>query len=154
MSRGFTLIETLIYLALLSLIFFGLFVSFFAIVEGAGRAAVQNRLQDEGGFLLAKIGWAMNGAESVVADGSGLQVLSAGNTLKIYSCGINNKDLCWQSDNAKLNDSRIELANPVFNVYSDGNGVESMKASFTLRTRTATGQIVARDFETTEYLMK
>lgn len=154
MDRGFTLIETLIYLAMLSLIYMGLFVSIFAIFEGMGRDAAKNMLQNEGFFLLAKIDWAMNGAESIVADGSDLQVINAGETVKIYSCGASDNDLCWKSEDAKLNNSNIEVADPVFSHYSSENGVESMTASFTLRTRTATGQIVAQDFETTEYLMK
>jgi len=153
MDRGFTLIETLIYLAMLSLIFAGLFVSIFAIHEGTGRAAVKNMLQSEGIFLLAKIDWAMNGAESVVADGSGLQVTRGGEMVKIYPCG-GGKDLCWKSEDAKLNNSNVEVADPVFSHHSSGNKVEFITAGFTLKTRTATGQIVAQDFETTEYLMK
>lgn len=57
---GFTLIETIIYIALFSIIFTGLFVSTYPILTGAERLTSNIAADSETAFVLAKINYALN----------------------------------------------------------------------------------------------
>lgn len=59
-QSGFTLIETIIYIALFSIIFTGLFVSTYPILTGAERLTSNIAADSETAFVLAKINYALN----------------------------------------------------------------------------------------------
>jgi prepilin-type N-terminal cleavage/methylation domain-containing protein len=56
-KRGFTLIETIIYLALFSIVIGGALAATTVLFEGAGRNTTEARLQEEGTFMLEKIAY-------------------------------------------------------------------------------------------------
>jgi len=60
--RAFTLIETLMYLALLSVLMSGSLVSAYAIAESAERNRAAAWLEQEGLFLLRSVHWDIQGA--------------------------------------------------------------------------------------------
>lgn len=62
---GFTLIETLIYLALLMLIMSSAVVSAFYIIDSSEKEKTNLNTIAEAGFLLRKIDWALTGADAV-----------------------------------------------------------------------------------------
>lgn len=64
MKRGFTLIETIIYIALLAFIMGGALSATYNIIENAGRLDANVTIQEEGNFVLRKINWALSGASS------------------------------------------------------------------------------------------
>ena len=64
-SNGFTLIETIVYLALFSIMMGGAIVALFNLFESSGRELTHIMLQEEGNFIIAKINWAISGAQSV-----------------------------------------------------------------------------------------
>ncbi|MFA6375994.1 MAG: prepilin-type N-terminal cleavage/methylation domain-containing protein [Candidatus Paceibacterota bacterium] len=125
--HGFTLIEVLIYLALMGLLFSGLFVSAFIIIENIGRNDTQIMVQDEGAFLMAKIEREANIA--VFEEHSG--------------------DL--EINGIPLNNSSIQVGNLKFASSPDGGLVT---ASFTLSTKTVAGKNYSRDFSTIYFLHK
>jgi len=57
--RGFTLIETVIYIALLTLIMGGTLAATYELLSGQGRASGHNTTEQEGNFVLGKFAWAM-----------------------------------------------------------------------------------------------
>lgn len=120
---GFTLIEVLIYLALIGLLFSGLFVSAFAIIENTGRNDTQIMILEEGNFLLAKIEWKANSTSTVFGVESGY--------LKINGVPLNN--------------SSTRLANLGFASSTDGGLIT---ASFSLSAKTDSGRDYSQDFST------
>lgn len=62
--RGFTLIETVMYIGLFGLLMTGAVVASYEIVRSSSQTSGRNSVQEEGGFVLRKIGWALSGMES------------------------------------------------------------------------------------------
>ena len=77
-NRGFTLIETILYVALLALIVGGALLAVLDLIEGAGRVSTRTSLQDEGNFVLRKINSALTGASTINVPVSGIS-----NTLSV-----------------------------------------------------------------------
>lgn len=71
-NHGFTLIETVIYIALLALIMGGALLVSLDLIEGSGRTGSNTTLQDEGNFVLRKINWALTGASAINTPASGI----------------------------------------------------------------------------------
>lgn len=70
-SRGFTLIETLIYLALFSIIIGGMLVSTYNLIEGGNRASARVKSQEEASFVLRKLDWLLAGSPTINLPASG-----------------------------------------------------------------------------------
>jgi type II secretory pathway pseudopilin PulG len=66
-SRGFTLIEALIYIALLGLIMTGAVATSYQLAESEASLASDHRVQEEGNFVINKLQWALSGAQTVSA---------------------------------------------------------------------------------------
>lgn len=60
MNRGFTLIEAIIYIALLGLIMTGAVATAYQLLSGAGSLATKNTAGEEGNFVLRKLDWALS----------------------------------------------------------------------------------------------
>ena len=72
--RGFTLIETIVYLALFSIVIGGALAATMLLFEGAGRDTARARLVEEGAFMLGKM--AYDNAQQKVSDTAYLQSLT------------------------------------------------------------------------------
>jgi len=59
--RGFTLIETVIYIALLSVLLTGALIASADLIESAGKSNAHATTQDEGSFVSRKLEWALSG---------------------------------------------------------------------------------------------
>lgn len=59
-QSGFTLVEAIIYIALFSILFTGLFVSIFPLFMGAERLTENVAADSESAFILSKINFAIN----------------------------------------------------------------------------------------------
>lgn len=68
--KGFTLIETLIYIALFTLIIFGSVVTAYNLVQGSDMLNKKTVTEEEGNFVLRKLDWAMTGLTSISIGGS------------------------------------------------------------------------------------
>jgi hypothetical protein len=64
--KGFTLIETIIYLALFSIVIGGALAATILLFESAGHDTTGARLQGEGAFILSKI--AYNSTQASISD--------------------------------------------------------------------------------------
>ena len=78
MTRAFTLIETLLYIGLMSFLMTGMLASAFAISGSADRNRTEALLSQEGLFLMQAIRWGLQGAEIVSASGDRLVAEAAG----------------------------------------------------------------------------
>lgn len=64
-QAGFTLIETLIYLALFAIVIGGGMVALYQIIQSTDAANNKVIVQEEANFLLRKIDWALTGATAI-----------------------------------------------------------------------------------------
>lgn len=62
---GFSLIETVIYMALVALVIGALLVSTYSMVDGSVRLQNKAVVSQEGLFLVRKLDWALSGATAV-----------------------------------------------------------------------------------------
>lgn len=69
-NKGFTLIESLIYIALFTLILSGGFATAYNLIEGTDRLNTRTVIIEESNFVLRKINWVLNGAETVTVPSS------------------------------------------------------------------------------------
>lgn len=63
--RGFTLIETVLYIAFLSLILGGAVFTAYNLTQSSGRGDADAARQEEGNFILRKISFALSSASAV-----------------------------------------------------------------------------------------
>ncbi len=70
-NRGFTLIETIIYIGLFALIIGGSFLAVYQILQGSAQVAVKSTVQDEESFALRKIEWALGSVQTISSPVSG-----------------------------------------------------------------------------------
>lgn len=78
MTRGFSLIETIIYVALLGLLLSGGIVTAYQITQSSYVVAGKNATQEEGHFVLRKLEHAFVGASDVSVSGSTLTITRYG----------------------------------------------------------------------------
>lgn len=165
MSRGFTLIESLIYIALFTIIVGGLFASAFGFFESMGRNQSRSTLQTEQDFMLAKIDWVLEGAHTVSVPsatslsvnkwntgyGNPIQLCLAGSDLRIlYGAGT-----CITAGRV-LNGGDVTVSNLTFirTVSAGINAPEIIEAGFTVSLRTPNGATISQTASTTRYLHK
>lgn len=78
-ESGVTLLETLVYIALFSVIIGGTLVAVFQIVESTSKSQARVLALSEGTFIISKIKWLSSGAESIVIqDPASVVVTKAG----------------------------------------------------------------------------
>ncbi len=65
MKKGFTLIETLIYIALFTILIGAGFSTAFGLIQSGESLGNKNITNSELDFVLRKIDWAMNGVETI-----------------------------------------------------------------------------------------
>lgn len=73
-KKGFTLMETLIYMALFGILMTGAITATYQLLTGGSRIETAVAVQEEGNFINRKINWALIGATGVVSGGSTLTI--------------------------------------------------------------------------------
>lgn len=66
-SRGFTLLETIIYIGLFGVLMSGVLVAVYQLIDGGVHNMQRVAIQEEGLFINRKISWALAGATGVTA---------------------------------------------------------------------------------------
>jgi type II secretory pathway pseudopilin PulG len=172
--RAFTIIETVVYLGLFSILIGGAVVGAYNVFESAGREQTRAMLQEEGSFLIGKINWAVSGASSVNTPGGGqfgssLSVNKvtglAGNGQPIIETVIINIPVSpgnIQIQNGAnpavtLNNTNVTITRLGFlHTLPTGNGIipESIEASTTMTALAPNGMVISQDFSTTVYIRR
>jgi len=163
-SAGFTLIETLVYLALFAIVIGGGIVAVYNIIEGTNANRNQAILQEEANFLLRKVDWALTGATSITtpaaaASGGNLVINKSiggvSTTLTFSTCVANY--VCLQRAAApaqSLNSGSIKVTNLKFQRSTSVPGKpDAITTTFTLTTA-QNGRTATQNFSTTKYLRK
>lgn len=156
MKPSFTLIESLIYLALFALVIGGILISTYQTIEGTERTNSNIVVQEEANFLLRKIDWALTNISSISNP-------SAGNTSSVLSVTktdlpLSDNPLTFDTNSSSLRLTRgsfaptplssvnVSITNVVFeHIASTGTKPAAIKASF---------KINDKPFSTVKYLRK
>lgn len=151
--KGFTLIEVLIYSALIAVIISGSLIAVYQIIEGSD--SVQNKIiiEQEANFLLSKIRWALTGATTINIPTIGL----ASSTLSINKANYSENPIIFDlnSNNIRikhgsgdptiLNNQNTAINNLVFeHLAANGGGPEGLKINLTVNNKLFTTIIYLR----------
>ena len=155
-TKGFTLIETLVYLALFALIIGGMVVAAYALFESSDRNQTKAMLQEEKAYLMGKIEWALSDVKVVsvpTASASGPTLTLTkydGTTVTVTSSGT--KVLF---NTTVLNNTNTTISNLVFiHTYGGTINPESLEVGFTITAKTPTGADISQRASTTIYFRK
>ena len=161
LPRGFTLIETLVYLALYAIIIVGSLASVYGMFESSAHNETAAMVEEEGDYLIGKIDWALFVAVSIqlpTNSGNALSVTrSDGRVISIRSVGPNMRIQENASPFQTLNNSNVTISRLQFTraiSVSDGLDPESISVAFTIYATTSDGHVLSRDFSTLQYLRK
>jgi Tfp pilus assembly protein PilE len=158
MNKGFTLIETIVYLALFALVISGIVTSMYDLYDITGRNQSKALLQEEKDFLSAKIGMTLQNIDptktiSPAANSAGafLSATSFDGTTNTISLASGQLLL----NALPLNNTNVTISNLVFiHSYAGGANPESIEAGFTISERAPNGMLVSQSASTTRYLRK
>ena len=155
-SRGFTLIDTLVYLALFTMVVGGLIVSAYSFFESSGRNISKSVLQNEQNFLLAKINWTLNNVQTISAPA----INASGSTLTVSTYSGTNATLTRTGALLTLNGVALNTPDlsvtrfTVIHTYAGGNNPEYIEAGITLSMKTPNGMTIQQSASTTRYIRK
>ena len=159
MKKGFTLIETIVYLALFTLIIGGLFVAAYALIESVGRNQTKAIVQEEKGFLVGKIHNVLNAARSASVSGPILVVYEYGSPVQVCVSGMDLRILRNSGDclisGSILNTEYVAITDAVFlHAYAGGLNPERLEVGFTISAKTPNGMSISEHASTTGYIRK
>ncbi|HVM73268.1 MAG TPA: prepilin-type N-terminal cleavage/methylation domain-containing protein [Candidatus Paceibacterota bacterium] len=156
---GFTLIETLVYLALYALIIGGALTAVYSMIESSARNEATAMTEEEGDYLLAKIDMTIGDTASVRVPNSSGDTLSVvefdGTAVTLNNCGTG---LCRTEGTAvpqRLNNSDVSVSKLTFtyiHATSDGFDPARVSASFLLTATTSDGHTRSRDFSVSRFI--
>lgn len=153
-NKGFTLIETMIYSALISMIIGMILVSVYQLIIGNERIVQKNIIEEEANFLLKKIEWGLNGVSSInsPAPGASSSALSINKLNYFYNPVIFDADSGnlrvkkGSGNPAILNSQNVSVNNVKFQrIAAIGNAPEAVKIIINVNQR---------PYQTTIYLKK
>ena len=149
--KGFTLIETIIYIALVGLFLSGMVLTSYQLLQGSSITSGKTTLQDEGGFALRKLDWALESASNVSVSGSTLTITRydsntvvirlTGTALEMRESAIGTSFFPITTSNVKVSSATFQL------IGSSPKGV-----TVTINIKTANGTDSALPFVLTKYL--
>jgi prepilin-type N-terminal cleavage/methylation domain-containing protein len=127
-NKGFTLMETMIYIALFGIIMTGAVVGTYNLIEGGNHNINSTRIQEEGTFLNRKINWALSGATAATISGGGSTLtvtrpdLGAQSPLVISGTGNIITIARGTGAAVELNSDRFSISNVAFAYTAAVNG--------------------------------
>ncbi len=137
-DAGFTLIETVIYIALLGMIIGSGVVAAYHMIEENNRLRGQIIIAEEGNFLLRKIDSVFTGAGIIYLPTAGAtgQVLRLGNNGTLFRFELNSGILMIKKDSGdlvSLNSDNTTLTNLIFeHIPSNSTKPAGVRVSFLL----------------------
>lgn len=160
-GAGFTLIETLVYVALLSLITSFVMVVFYQIISGQNQNRNRVEVDAEANFMMQKILWALTGAQTInqPAAGATSSVLSVnkynfGQNPLVFDIGSRNLRMTRGAGAPViLGASRVAVDQLVFqHIAASPNVPEAVKVTLDVISSDITRPAASSTLENTIYL--
>jgi len=98
-NRGFTLIETMIYIALFSILIGTGFVTAFQLIDSSDKLSTKTVTAEEGNFVSRKIDWVFTGLDATNPPTIGGS-LPCSQTIKVYKTNFSSNPIMLQFDSA------------------------------------------------------
>ncbi|KKW23866.1 MAG: hypothetical protein UY70_C0021G0010 [Candidatus Kaiserbacteria bacterium GW2011_GWB1_52_6] len=153
-NRGFTLIETIVYVALFGVLMAGILPAVYSVLQGGAQINRRATVQDEENFVFRKIGWALSsidpaqtyspasGSSAALSltryDGIHVAMRLSGTTVQLSEDGgVTYYPIT--TPNVQVSDLTFTYLSP------SGNGPAGMRASMTINGESAS---------TTRYIRK
>lgn len=155
--RGFTLIETLVYLALFALIIGGFVAASYMLFETSDRNQTKAMMQEEENFLIGKINYALSGAQVITTPA---QPILPAKVTTSASLVVTTNTIDLLNGKVRLNpnpisNDNVTVKNLLFiRTFAGGTNPESIEAGFTISAKTSAGATVSETASTTRYLRK
>ncbi len=161
MKKGFTLIETIIYIALFSLLVGTVFITAYEIITSSRSLSTRTEVQNEGNFVIRKINWVLTGVEIINTpstskaknlrvvkyDGTKIHICLEENKIKIHEGTYGN---CSDSNYINLNTDNVSVSDLEFEfIPAVGTGPSGIKSTIII---TENGKDF--NFSITKYLRK
>ena len=151
---GFTLIETIIYIVLFSLVTGFVMIVFYQLLAGQGKHRSRVEVDQEANFIMQKMLWALTGAERILQPSGGatsttLTVDSAvvGENLVTFDINSNNLRITQpDSSSAILNSSRVSVDELIFTHI---NSIEGSPEGVKIRLRVVSSGAAVREASST-----
>lgn len=142
-DKGFTLMETMIYIALFGIIMSGALVGTYNLLEGGKRNIDTAKIEEEGTFLNRKLNWALTGATNATVTGGGSTInitrpdLGSQSPIVIKQSGTNMTITRGTGVEVELNNDRFHISGTNF-VYTPASGGRppSISATFKVEEKT------------------
>lgn len=144
MKNGFTLIETIIYITLFTLLIGTVFITAYEIVASSASMSARTGAQNEGNFVIRKINWALTGVENIHSpfwnttnnlkvtkyDGTKIHICLDKAKVKIHRGTFGN---CNSADYIELTTDNISVSDLGFEFIStNGSSPYGIKATVTI----------------------
>lgn len=165
-QRGVTLIETVIYIALFSILIGSVIVSTYTLFESENKNTSYALLIYEGEFLLQKIAFTLSSTDTIHAPhenatSTSLSITPAdvmnGNPIVFAQIGKDLKIFRGTNQGQILNNPDVSVTNVIFShIHATTSPAvsDSIYIEFTLQTLTNGGKQISEKFNTVQYIRR
>jgi hypothetical protein len=169
-NKGLTLIETVIYLSLYSLIMGSVIVVAYQMFEAGSRSQTRAMVMAEGDFIVAKINWVLSGVQAITSPQETAGTCSASTTLRLSKLDSSIGEM--KIDNSldgnmqitreslaniplRLNSSNSKISELEFTRCMDEEiGAEWIETEFQITAVAPNGDDVVQRFHSRSYIWK
>ncbi len=144
-EKGFTLIETIIYVAMFSMIIGGGVAAAYQMIQSTDSTSSRTILEQEANFILRKLDWALTGA-TLLATPAPQPKLVVTRSPAAVTFTLNGTD--FQKGGVSLNSLRVTVSSLSFQLITVG-AKQGVVTKFTATTRDGK---ISQPFTSTKYL--
>ncbi len=126
-NKAFTLIETIIYITLFTLLMGTVFITAYEIISSSRALSTRTEIQNEGNFVIRKINWAMIGVETIITP-----AITNSKNLRIIKHDGTKIHICLDKDKIKIHDGNYGSCNDAnyISLTTDNVSVSDLEFEF------------------------
>lgn len=162
---GFTLIESIIYIGIFSIIMTGTLVAIYSIISSSARNQDKAMVQEEGSFLIGKIDWVLENIKSIAisADGNTITLDKFNNSENPFVLSVASSVMIIKQgtkERVPLNNTSTSISCPSAGCFTDKKEInegiteDNISANFIINSRTSEGADYSQEFTTIKFIRK
>jgi type II secretory pathway pseudopilin PulG len=132
MKRGFTLIETVVYIGLLSIIMGSALVTAYQLLQSSDTTSAHDAVGMEGDFVLRKLAWALGDAQSLSVSAHALAIRQSGGAVVTIRQGSSAIEMSEGGAYLPLTTSSVSGPQADFAAITGPDGSAGVEAAITL----------------------